>query len=278
LASEAGALSLFGGKRVVWVEPADEHALLGVAALMEGPPPESPVVAIAGELKTTSGLRKLAESSPLAVALACYPPSGAEAGRMAIDVGRRHGLEISAALAERIAASCENDRALIDQELRKFALYLDASPNSPRRLEPEVIELLGADSSDGHVMRLADLALSGDVAQLTDDLALLSAGGTEAIPVIRTLQRRLLILAPARARVERGQRAGDVMTAIGKSLFWRDKQLIERLLGKWDSKRLAALSHRVGSLERDLMFTPVPGREALSEELIAIARAARRDA
>lgn len=276
LPSEAGALSLFGGKRVVWVEPAGEDTLAGAIALLEAPPPESPVVAIAGDLKASSGLRKLAETSPMAVAIGCYPPSDAEAGRMVMDVGRRHGLEIGADVAARVAAACANDRALVDQELIKLALYLDASPNAPRRLDHDSLDAVGADTNDGNMIQLADSALAGDLDRLVEGLAQLSPGGTEAIPVIRALQRRLLILAPARARVERGQRAGDVMAAIGKSMFWKDKSLIEKLLAKWDAKRLAALSQRVGALERDLMFTPLPERDALGEELIAIARAARR--
>ncbi len=276
LPSEAGALSLFGGKRVVWVEPAGEDIIAGVAALFEAPPPESPVVAIAGDLKTSSGLRKLAESSPMAMAIACYPPSDEEAARMVVDMGRRHGLEIGGAVAARVAAGCDNDRALVEQELVKLALYLDASPNAPVRLTQDALDAVGADTNDGNVMRLADTALAGDLDRLVEDLAQLSPGGTEAIPVIRALQRRLLILAPARARVERGQSPNDVMAAIGRSLFWKDKNLIEQLLAKWDAKRLAALSQRVGALERDLMFTPMPERDALGEELIAIARAARR--
>ena len=276
LPSEAGALSLFGGKRVIWVEPAGEDALAGVAALFEAPPPESPVVVIAGDLKPSSALRKLAEASPVAMAIACYPPSDEEAGRMVVDIGRRHGLEIGGAVAARVAAACENDRALVDQELIKLALYLDASPNGPRRLDQDALDAVGADTNDGNIMRLADTALAGELDRLVEDLAQLSSGGTEAIPVIRALQRRLLILAPARTRVERGQSPSDVMAAIGKSMFWKDKKLIEKLLTKWDPKRLAALSQRVGALERDLMFTPLPERDAVGEELIAIARAARR--
>lgn len=276
LPDEAGALSLFGGRRVVWVEPAGEDTLAGVTALFEAPPPESPVVAIAGDLKASSGLRKLAEASPLAVAVACYPPSDEEAGRMVVEIGRRHGLEIGADVAARVAAACENDRALVGQELAKLALYLDASTNAPRRLDQDALDAVGTDPNGGNVLRLADWALSGDIARLTEELAHLSPGGSEAIPVIRALQRRLLLLAPARARVERGQAPGDVMAAIGKTMFWKDKELIGELLGRWSATRLAALSQRVGALERDLMFTPVPERDALGEELIAIARAARR--
>jgi len=70
LADEAGAMSLFGGKRVVWIEPATRDIEEGATALLEGPDPESPVVAIAGSLPAASSLRKLAENSPLALSYA----------------------------------------------------------------------------------------------------------------------------------------------------------------------------------------------------------------
>ena len=48
LADEAGALSLFGGPRAIWIEPAGDEIAAGVEALLETHAAESPVVAIAG--------------------------------------------------------------------------------------------------------------------------------------------------------------------------------------------------------------------------------------
>ena len=96
------------------------------------------------------------------------------------------------------------------------------------------------------------------------------------IPVVRALQRRLLALAPARARVERGDSPHAVMTSIEKSLFFKDKALFQRLLTAWDAAGLATVGKRVGRLERELLFSKAPGIETLGEELVAIARRARR--
>jgi len=120
------------------------------------------------------------------------------------------------------------------------------------------------------------LALSGDTAGLVEELERLPTGGSEAIPVVRSLQRRLLMLAPARARVERGESVDGVMTSLGKSLFWKDKPLIARMLAAWDADRLARVAERAGQLERNLMFSSAPEQESLGEELIAIALQARR--
>jgi DNA polymerase-3 subunit delta len=275
LVDEASAMSLFGGRRMIWIEPATKDIEEGVAALLDAPSIENPVVAIAGALTKASALLKLAEGSPRALAYASYLPEGQDAERMVTDLGRRFGLKISPSVAARLAAAAKNDQAVVTQELEKLALYVGAAPEAPKELDHAAVDAVGADDSEGDFQRLADLALEGRIQDLSDELARIPAGGSEAIPVIRSLQRRLLMLAPIRARVERGERLDAVMTSLGKSLFWKDKSKIEAMLRKWSSEGLATAAERAGELERSLMFTPAPERESLGEELLAIARKAR---
>lgn len=274
LADEAAALSLFGEKRLIWIEPAGNDIVDAVEALLAAEAFESPVAAIAGALPKSSALLKLAEGLPHALAFTAYVPEGDEAARMVAELGRRVGLKINPAVAARIAEACGNDQAIAARELEKFALYVGASPHSPKELEHESIDAVGADSGEGDFLRLADLALLGSGAECAETIARMPAGGSEGIPAIRSLQRRLLMLAPARARIERGERADAVMTSLGKSLFWKDKPAVEKMLRTWTAEELARLAERVGALERELMFSEVPEREALGEELLAIARKA----
>jgi DNA polymerase-3 subunit delta len=277
LADEAGAMSLFGEPRAIWVEPAGDEIADGVDALLAAPGSESPVIVIAGALRKSSALLKLAEAHPQALAYASYIPEGQDAERMVIEVGRAHGLRIAASVAARVADACGNDQAIVGQEAAKLALYVGASTESPKELDHDAVDAVGADVPEGDFLRLADLALSGELGELSEELARLSSGGTEAIPVIRALQRRLLMLAPMRARVEAGERSGAVMTSLGKSLFWKDKPLLEKLLTTWDARGLETVSERAGKLERQLMRGDAPPpAEALGEELAAIARRAAR--
>lgn len=275
LVDEASALSLFGGKRLVWIEPATKDIEEAVAALLNGPPTENPVVAIAGSLPKTSALLKLAEASPEAISYAAYVPEGQDAERMVVDLGRRFGLKIGSPVAVRLADTCANDQAIVSQELQKLALYVDASPNTPKELDHNAIDDVGAAHAEGDFQRLGDLALVGEIEDLADELARLPSSGNEGIPVLRSLQRRLLMLAPARARVERGERVDAVMTSFGKALFWKDKYKVQRMLQKWSADDLATVMDRASRLERSLMFTAAPERAALGEELLAIARKAR---
>ena len=275
LVDEASAMSLFGGKRAIWIEPATKDIEAGVVALLEGPAPESSVIAIAGALTPASPLRKLAEASPNALAYAAYLPEGDGAARMVADIGRRYGLKIAPPVATRLADSCGNDQAIVAQELQKLSLYVGASTEAPKELDHSAIDAVGAESAEGDFQRLADLALAGELNELSEELARLPAGGSEAIPVTRSLQRRLLMLAPLRARIERGEKVDAVMTSAGRALFFKEKAKVQRMLSKWSADELATIAARAGKLEHALIFTPTPDREALGEELLAIARKAR---
>ena len=196
--------------------------------------------------------------------------------RVVIELAHGVGLRVMPDLAQRLAAAANSNQAIAAQELEKFALYLGADTAHPRDLDHATVDAIGADAAESDLMRLGDLALAGRMDDLLDELSRLPHGGSEAIPVLRALQRRLLMLAPLRARIERGERVDGVMASIGKALFWKDKPLVQRLLNTWSAERLAAAAARVAALERQLMLSGVSGEAALGETLVAMARAAGR--
>jgi len=275
LADEAAAIGLFGGKRCLWIEPAGDEILGSVEALLEAAAAESPAVAIAGALRKTSPLVKLAETHAMALAHISYELSERDAVQLIEEIARGEGLQLGSGVAARIAAAAGNERGIIVQELTKLALYVDATPENPKQVDRDILDEIGA-GSDGDWMRLGDLALSGRLDDLSRELEH-SAAEAEPISVLRALQRRLLMIAPIRSRVEGGQRPHDAVASVGKSVFWKDKELVTRMISLWDSKALARVLERSGELERRLMRPDSPpGGEALEEELVAIARTASR--
>jgi DNA polymerase-3 subunit delta len=123
---------------------------------------------------------------------------------------------------------------------------------------------------------VADLALGGDVRGLSEALARLPSGDKDVIPIVRSLQRRLLMLAPLRARVDSGERAQAVMTSIGKSLFWKDKDTVGVQVGRWRSDLIARTVTRLAEAERQVMSAGGPGLVDADAELFAICRQAAR--
>jgi DNA polymerase-3 subunit delta len=274
LADEAGAIGLFSGKRALWIEPAGEEITEAVEALLQASATESPVIAVAGGLKKTAKLLQLAEAHPLALAHQSFELKERDSERLVEQLAATEGLRLAPGVAAQIATSANGNRGVMVQELTKLALYLGASPERPALLDSEALEAVGA-GGEGEWVHLGDLALSGDASAVADELS--RASGVDPVPLVRAAQRRLLMLAPLRAKVDEGRRPADVVASAGKSVFFKDKDMVTKMLSLWDSVSLARIADRIGALERDLMCTdPPPDVEAIGEELVAIARAARR--
>ena len=276
LADEAGAMALFGGPRAIWIEPCGDEITDGVSALLETASIESPVVAIAGALRKTSSLLKLAESHDKAVAIVSYVPEGGNAVRMVMTLARAEGLNVDKAVAERIADEAGGNQAVVAGELVKYALYLGATPDGPKPLTHETVDLLGCGGSDGDLQKLGDLALDGTVPGLLEEIESSGLAAKDGVTVLRALQRRLLMIAPLRARIADGESAHGVMASAGRAIFWKDKDFVERLLRTWPPEQIAKLVDRTAGVEKELMGTDVPEVAAIGEHLVAIARSAQR--
>ncbi|HVQ07225.1 MAG TPA: DNA polymerase III subunit delta [Allosphingosinicella sp.] len=276
LADEAASISMFGGARWILVEPAGDEIVPALEALLEAPAAGNPVAVVAGSLKPASKLLKLALAAPAALAFASYVPDARDADRLAQEMARAEGLTVRPDVARRIAESCAGNRALIGQELAKFALYAGASPEAPRTIDHDVIDALGAGSDGGDLSRLVDSVAGGDAAGLAAELARLHAEGVEGITLIRAMLRRIALLARLRAEVDRGSTASAVMASSGKSLFWKEKDEVGRQLSRWRAALLAKAMSRLLEAERQVKASGGIGPLAADEELFAICRQAAR--
>ena len=276
LADEAAAISMFGGPRYILVDRAGDEILASVDALLTAEAAGNPVVVIAGDLKKTSKLLKMVGDSKLAVALASYLPDPGKADQIVLEKASSFGLIIQRDVARRIADACGGNRSVIDQELAKYALFLDASPESRRPLEHDVIDAIGAGVDEGDLSRLVDAVTSGDAVALEHELGRLRSEGVEGISLLRAVLRRMHLLARLRAEVDSGRSPGDVMASSGKSLFWREKIPVGRQLEKWRGPLVAKAVTRLIEAERQVKASGGPGLIAVDEEMFAICRQAAR--
>lgn len=276
LADEAASISMFGGARWILVDPAGDEVVPAVEALLEAPAAGNPVILLAGALKPASKLLKLALAAPGAMAFASYLPDARDADRLAAELGRAAGLILRPDVARRLAESCGGNRAVIGQELAKFALYVGALPEAPKPIDHDELDALGAGSDEGDLSRLVDSAVGGDAAGLEAELARLHAEGQEGITLLRAMLRRISLLARLRAEVEQGSSPAAVMASSGKSLFWKDKEEVGRQLGRWRSDLLAKAMTRLVEAERQVKASGGIGPLAADAELFAICRQAAR--
>lgn len=275
LADEAAAISLFGGACYIRIDPAGDEIFAALEALLEAEKAGNPVVAIAGALRATNKLVKLAFASDAAMACASYAPEGRDADRLVIEMSRDMGLQIAPDVAPRLSRGSHGDRAILASELDKLALYLDAAPDRPRRIEHDALDALAASSDEGDLSRLANVVLSGDLVALDHELTQLASEGLVGIPLLRAILRRLLLLAKLRTEVEQGNSAQSVIAKAGRVIFWKDKAVITDQVERWRSDALATAINRASNAERLLKSSGGPGLVYADKELFAIAHKAR---
>ncbi len=274
LADEAAAFSLFGGKRHIRVTGGDD-CTNAVVALLQTETVGNPVVFIAGALKPTSSLLKAAADHPAVMACINYKPEGASAETLAVSIARVRGVRLTATVATRLAANCLGDRAILESEIEKLALYLDAAPDRPREASDEALDAVGADLAEANTSGLVDAVLRGDLPVVTRELDEIKADNLW-VPAMRALQRRLILLARLRSDVDSGKSPSAVVGSLGKALFYKDHPAVTAQLARWTSIKLATASARLFATENALMTSGSAGPILAAEEFIAIARAAPR--
>jgi len=272
LADEAAAFSMFSAKRWVRVKAGDE-AILAVDALLEGAATDTPVVLIAGDLKKSSALYKRLENDPAVLACQNYFPDARDAGKLVVQIGQELGLRIDSNTAQQVVAMCAEDQAVIRQELIKFALYLDATPEAPQELTPATIDALGADSDEGDIGTLVNAVMDGRAVDVASEVALL---GDEAVRILNQLATRVLLLAKLRGDVDAGASIDAAIERGARGLFWKEKPFVVRQLQRWTPPRLATAHSRLLAARRGVMASSASAGILVEAELIAIARVASR--
>lgn len=276
LADEAAAISMFGDRRWIRLDPATDDATDAVSALLEASAAGNPAVAIGPALRKDSRLVKAASASSAAIVHACYAPEGRDADSMAADMARALGLSMRPDIARRLVSAASNDRAVLAQELEKLALFVDASPDRMREIGHDALDALGAGIEEGDLSRLSHAVFGGEVALADQELRRLATEGMDGVPILRALVRRGFLLAQLRGQVEGGEGLDRTMDTAGRAIFWKEKDAVRSEVSRWTAATLATAIGRLSEAERRLKASGYPGNFVAAEEILAISRFAAR--
>lgn len=274
LAAEAAAVSMFGDTSVLSVRGAGDSLTEAVALLLDAPAAGNPAVMVAGELGTGSRLRKLAEAHALARALACYQPGEADLARLAETQARSLGLELGPGVAVRIAELAGGERGILAREVEKLADFAGAAPDRRARLDMEALETIAAGDGLAAIDPLLDALLAGGAEAVAVQLDRLAAEGQEGITLLRAAQRRLMLLAEARAGVEAGQTPEAAVKAIRPPVFWKLERPLAAATRAWDADAIARARSRLLAAERAIRSPGSAGPRLAAWALLEAARLA----
>ena len=253
LAAEAAAISMFGGRSVIRVDQVSEapgnNIRDAVELLLNAAEAGNPVVLSGGDIKATSALVKMVGGSVAGAALRFWQPNARDAAGMADEMCKAAGLLPDRAVRATIAAMIVANRAIAEQEIEKFALYLDASPDDPKPLGEDVMDRLGAAFSEGDFSQLTMAVAGGDPRAVAREHARLIHDGKVSVAQLRAVQRRFSQLVSLARGTARGQSAEAVIEAEGRRIFWKEKNALTRELKLWSASDAELALERLRAAE-----------------------------
>ncbi|GBQ25058.1 DNA polymerase III subunit delta [Acetobacter estunensis NRIC 0472] len=244
LEEEATALSLDGGRRVVWVREAGDGLAAAMTAILDGPA-GSLVVMEAGSLPARGKLRKLAESRTDSASIGCYPEEGRALEGSVRRMFEERKVRVTSEALGWLATHLGSDRAGVRNEIEKLALYAGEGGE----LALEDVQLCMGDSGAASVEDAVFLATEGD--REGTDLALERAlsEGANPVAVARVLLNHIGRLRRVQAQIAGGQSRPDALKTLRPPVFFRKQTAFNRALDLWPLDALNDLARRTQAFE-----------------------------
>ncbi|MGE3142682.1 MAG: DNA polymerase III subunit delta, partial [Hyphomonadaceae bacterium] len=238
LSDALASQSLLGGPTLVWARLDGESAnesVFNALADIEAERPGGFLLIEGGDLSGTGKLAKAFEAAKRAVLMAFYEETEAERAAFADALLKEAGLALAPEARETLAALLPPDRGLMRREIEKLAAfaYRAAAP-----LKSAEIEALIADEGEGALDAAGLAALAGQPGPAIETLARVDA--MNGVSAIKALERRLLRLLDARARVDGGASPPDAMAKLRPPVFWKERDGFLAHLRAWEARRLIA--------------------------------------
>ncbi len=235
LVDEARTVSMFGGRRLIFVrDGAGRNLSPALAPLLAEPSRDAVVLVEAGDLKRGVGLRRDVEAHAAAVAIYCPADTVRDLERMIDEEAASLGLtvepEARASLIERLGA----DRAASRGEVLKACLH--ALGNEAVTLAD--VDAVVGDVSANEMAEAVDAAFLGERTRLDRLLGKLLRQDTQAVQLLMTLQWTLQSLEQAAGAVATGVAPGSAIEGVRPPLWGSRKIAAARALERWTPQTL----------------------------------------
>ncbi len=271
LADEAAAISMLGGRRLVWVRGAG-NGLAGIfERVLEEPVGESLIVVESGDLQKTSALRGVFEAAGNAAAVACYPDNEGGIADLLRAALKADNVAISADALDFAVAHLGADRGTTRREIEKLLLY--AGPGKSIGLE-EVRAILG-DESEARVEAVCDALGEGDLKGLDVALEKLWSAGASATAILRPAMSHFQRLLQVKVATGRGESMDVAMRKGWPQIHFSRAASFKAQVSRWPEERILDALDQLLDAEALSRTTAVPVEAAVGRALFNIAAMAR---
>ena len=279
LCDELNAMSMMGGRRVVWLDIRGERMGTtlndAIKNAIESQQGDNLLIVSADNLKADNAVRKFFEKSKSAAAMARYADEGRDIGALITEVMNAHQLSIDNDARGFLCTVLGNDRAISRGEIEKLALYKGVGNGSVNIAD--VKDVVG-DNAAFSLDQIADSVLGGQVANLDTLLDRADVNGEAGVAVLFALRYRLLRLHYVKGLIEEGVSPDEAVKKLRPMLFWKDKDRFMAQLRTWSRRQLSDLLEQMTEVEFQCKTTGYPVETITKRFCLSTAVKARHNA
>lgn len=281
---DAGSLSLFVTKRVVWIGAAEAAVPKGhaaeaeaaataiVSAYAKNPTPDTIVVFDSSRLtfdnEDKTKLERLRKIFSAVKDQVEFAPYGAEEARkLAADLAAKAGLQMHPAALDALVESLGADAARISTEIEKLALYTGGN----RKVTEEDIQAMSPDARATTIFALVNALSRGDRAQSLDLLETLVRDG-EYLPLALTFlatQFRLALTAKEEGLRTQQQLQGH-FAKLGVAMWPSRAQQVMETMGAFSRGRLELAIGKIYEADKALRDRAADDRIVIEDVVLAL--------
>lgn len=269
LADEMAALSMLGGRRLIWLEGADKSCVDPVKLALSGAG-DGFLLVTAGDIKKTDALVKPFVAAKDALAIPCYGDEGASLAAFVQSMLRGAGKTPTQDAMRYLVDNLGADRGVSRAELEKLILYMGD--------DTEVsLEDARANIGDASAFALSEIAAAvtaGNKRALEAGLERAWIGGDHAVAVLRTVSMRLMRFHLARAHMADGLSPGEAMKKLRPPVFWKETEAFQRDLMRWPLPKVSRALEILLEAESQCKTTGNPAQVLCARALLSITKAA----
>jgi DNA polymerase-3 subunit delta len=277
LEGELAAISMMGGRRLVWLRLSGSGADRAAAEALERHlagafNPDAFFLIASDALRNDNPLIKAAKDHDACGVIPCYEDDPGDLARLTREALAREGINLDARALEAFGARLPHDRGVARQEIERLTLFLGPGAKSAAR--PEDLTAFFGVEPDVSLSEAALHAFGGRLGAAQAELRRAHLEGESGIPAIRALAGHLVRL--RRAAQLRSGGASPQSAAKSVGVFWKSEREFIRQSTAWTPAELAVSQRDIFAADQACRRTGAPDRLLAERLAFAIAGQARR--
>lgn len=269
LSDEINAMSLLGGRRFIRIVDAPASFPEELCQAILSSKSDTLVVIEAGELTTTSSLRKFFEKEPDVVALPCYKDDIGAVRRVIENRLRQEMFSWDGDSINYLIRSFAGDRLVILSEIEKLITYM----GNEKKITLENVKDCIGDNVESSLDELCTAVASRDLAQIEKNLQRILTEGMGAIASIRAILRYFFRMQQVRAAIANGANEQQAIATLRPPIFFKQMDIFRSHLQIWNASAVDNMIIALVKLEGECKQTGSPAELLLTRFLcVTIAR------